>query len=369
MKVLLPTHQLNAAGIGTFIEGISTAVPGALGPDDELLLVGDRPEGLDGENVTYVASPGIARARLGRLAFEQVGIGRATRGVDVVHLPNPHALLLNSAPFVVTVHDVFFLDRPEWYPRSFVVFKRAMLDAALTRKPRVIACVSEFSRRALIAHYPELEPETCVIYPGLAPGPETPAPDEEREPYFLTLATFEPRKNHLGMLRAVRLARERGLRIRWKVAGIEGYGSGEILSRLRSEEGVDVLGRVSNANRERLYRGALYFAFPSHAEGFGFPPLEAMARGVPTICATGTAMDETVGTAALRLAHDDVDGWANALLRLAEDREERERLRSAGLARAADFSWGRTAEEYVRSYRSALGIDTPEQKAVAAAAE
>ena len=138
-----------------------------------------------------------------------------------------------------------------------------------------------------------------MIYPGLAAGPGEPAADEDREPYFLTLATFEPRKNHLGLLRALRLARERGLSLRWKVAGIEGYGSREILSRLRREEGVDVLGRVSNANRERLYRGARFFAFPSHAEGFGFPPLEAMARGVPTICATGTAMDETVGAAAL----------------------------------------------------------------------
>ena len=154
MKVLLPTHQLAAAGIGTFIEGLSTAIPGALGPDDELLLVGDRPEGLDGAKVHYMPSPGVARARLGRLVFEQVGIGRATRDVDVVHLPNPHALLLNSAPFVVTVHDVFFLDRPEWYPRSFVVFKRAMLDAALARRPRVIACVSEFSRRALRRQLP-----------------------------------------------------------------------------------------------------------------------------------------------------------------------------------------------------------------------
>ena len=83
-------------------------------------------------------SPALARARLGRLAFEQIGIGRATRAVDVVHLPNPHALLLSSAPFVVTVHDVFFLDRPEWYPRSFVVFKRAMLEATLARSPRVV---------------------------------------------------------------------------------------------------------------------------------------------------------------------------------------------------------------------------------------
>jgi glycosyltransferase involved in cell wall biosynthesis len=353
MKILLPTHQLAAAGIGTFIEGLATSLPAALDADDELLLVGDRPEGLHGGNVRCVARPDLARARLGRLVFEQVGIGRATRDADVVHLPNPHALLLNSAPFVVTVHDVFFLDRPEWYPRSFVVFKRAMLDAALARRPTTIACVSDFSRRALLDHYPEHETAACVIYPGLATAPGAPAGDAEREPYFLTLATFEPRKNHLGLLEAFRLARARGLKLRWKVAGIEGYGSRRILATLRREEGVDVLGHVSNAQRERLYRRARFFAFPSHAEGFGFPPLEAMARGLPTVCAVGTAMDETVGDAASRVSPDDVEGWADALCRLAEDGDERDRLREAGLASAAEFSWGRAAEEYVRCYRSA----------------
>ncbi len=354
MKILLPTHQLAAAGIGTFIGGLSTSLSAALDTRDELLLVGDRPEGLDGGNVRCVSSPALARARLGRLAFEQVGIGRATRAVDVVHLPNPHALLLNSTPFVVTVHDVFFLDRPEWYPRSFVVFKRAMLDATLARNPKVITCVSDFSRRALLRHFPEHETQTRVIYPGLAAASGTPAGEEDREPYFLTLATFEPRKNHLGLLEAFRLARSRGLTLRWKVAGIEGYGSRHLLAALRREEGVDVLGHVSNAQRERLYRRARFFAFPSLAEGFGFPPLEAMARGTPTICAAGTAMDETVGDSAIRVAPDDVEGWAGALALLAEDAVERERLRAAGLSRAAEFSWARAAHEYVSSYRSAL---------------
>jgi glycosyltransferase involved in cell wall biosynthesis len=356
MKILLPTHQLAAAGIGTFIDGLAKAVPGALGPDDELLLVGDRPSGIDGGNVRFIGSPGLARARIGRLAFEQVGIGRATRDVDVVHLPNPHALLLNSAPFVVTVHDVFFLDRPGWYPRSFVVFKRAMLDAALGRRPAVVACVSEFSKLALLEHYPDHEPASCVIYPGLAMPPGEPAGEDEREPYFLTLATFEPRKNHLGLLAAFRMARAQGLRLRWKVAGIEGYGSRQIIAALRREEGVDVLGHVSDEQREQLYRRARFFAFPSHAEGFGFPPLEAMIRGVPTICATGTAMDETIGDAALRRASDDVEGWADALLHLAEDRTARERLRTVGHARAVELSWHETAREYMDCYRRALGV-------------
>lgn len=364
MRVLLPTHQLEAAGIGTVIEGLARSIPDALAPGDELLLVGECPVGLNGSNVRCIGSPGLARTRVGRLLYEQVGTGRAARTVDLVHLANPHALLLSSTPFVLTIHDVFFLDRPEWYPRSFVAFKRAMLAAVMAGGPRLIVCVSDYSRRALLAQYPDREPDVRVVHPGVAAGDRVEA-SEPAEQYFLTLATFEPRKNHLGLLQAFRRARERGLRLRWKVAGIEGYGSRQILAALREQPGVDVLGRVSNAEREHLYRGALYFAFPSHAEGFGFPPLEAMARGVPTICSQGSSMDETVRDAAIRVRSDDVEGWADALLRLAEDEEERARLRAAGAARAAEFTWRRTAARYVGCYREALGLEAPAELALA----
>jgi len=229
-----------------------------------------------------------------------------------------------------------------------------MLSTVMAKGPRMILCVSHFSRRNFLERYPDREEDTFVIHPGISVPMSARIGDGE--PYFLTLGTFEPRKNHLGLLEAYRLARSRGLRLRWKVAGIEGYGSRSILAALRREQGVDVLGRVSASERERLYQGARFFAFPSHAEGFGFPPLEAMVRGVPTICSQGSAMDETVAGAAVRVAPDNVDGWALALLRIAEDASERDQLSKAGLARAAEFTWTRTADAYVRSYRGALGL-------------
>jgi glycosyltransferase involved in cell wall biosynthesis len=363
MKVLLPTHQIGAAGIGTVIEGLAAWLPEALADDDELLLVGEcPPDGRAQANVRCIRSPQMARTRFGRLVHEQIGIPRAARDVDLVHLPNPHAVLFSSAPFVLTIHDVFFLDRPEWYPPSFVAFKRAMLSRVMARRPRVILCVSHFSRQKLLEHHPERAEDTFVIHPGVSPTRQERTGDGES--YFLTLATFEPRKNHLGLLEALRLARARGLRLRWKVAGIEGYGSRDILATLRREEGVDVLGRVSVPERDRLYEGARFFAFPSHAEGFGFPPLEAMVRGVPTICSLGSAMDETVGDAALRVPSHDVEGWADALLRLADDAAERRRLQEIGRARANEFNWRRTADEYVRWYREALGLpaEPPERE-------
>ena len=93
---------------------------------------------------------------------------------------------------------------------------------------------------------------------------------------------------------------------------------------------------------------------PSLGEGFGFPPLEAMRRGVPVVCSSGTALDETVGEAAIRVAPEDEERWAQALRALAEDETARSRLREAGLAHAAGFGWPRAAQEYVTAYHSAL---------------
>jgi glycosyltransferase involved in cell wall biosynthesis len=168
------------------------------------------------------------------------------------------------------------------------------------------------------------------------------------------VSLIEPRKNHLALLDAFTLARRRGLELRWKVAGAVGRCADEIISKLHADDAVDVLGHVPAAELDRLYRGATFLAVPSHAEGFGFPPLEAMARGIPTICSAGSALDETVGDAAIRVAADDRQGWADALLHLASDGTERRRLREVGLFRAGEFRLEDAANAYVDVYRAAV---------------
>jgi glycosyltransferase involved in cell wall biosynthesis len=194
-----------------------------------------------------------------------------------------------------------------------------------------------------------------VIHPGVATSASTETAPESEQPYFLTVSMIEPRKNHILLLNAFRRARRRGFGLRWKVAGGAGYRSRPVVAALRSEPGVDFLGRVSDAERDRLYGGALFCAFPSHAEGFGFPPLEAMTFGRPVVCSTGGALDETVGDAGLRLRSDDVDGWTEALCVLESDDAKRAELAGAGRARAARFAWADTAAQYVDCYRAAIG--------------
>jgi glycosyltransferase involved in cell wall biosynthesis len=292
--------------------------------------------------------------RYGRFAYEQGIIPALAHSMDLVHMGDCRPLLISEQPFVITVHDLFFLDVPSWLPPSVRQFKTAMLKAAIAKRPAAVVCVSGYTRDRLLAHVPHARNfDLRVIYPGIA-APSKPTLETTDSPYFLTLSEVNPRKNLLTLLRAFQLARKRGLKLRWKLAGPSGFRSKRLIAALRSVEGVEVLGHVPDCQREALYRDALFMAFPSHAEGFGLPPLEAMARSVPTICSLGTAMDETLGEASLRVEAEDIRGWTAGLLRLAHEDSLRTSLIAAGTRQAEKFTVERMAGAHADVYRSAL---------------
>jgi glycosyltransferase involved in cell wall biosynthesis len=255
---------------------------------------------------------------------------------------------------VLTVHDIDFLERRGAVSTVARVYKSAMLRAALRKGPAAVVCESAFSRRALLERFPAIdEDRTRVIYPGVTPTATAWAGGGE-PPYFLTVSTIIPRKNHLRLLEAFRRARRAGLRADWLVAGTPGPGSAAIVNALRSEPGVRMLGAVDSRELGALYGDALFLATPSAAEGFGYTPLEAMAVGTPILASDGGALPEVIGDAGLVLPAADVDAWAGALVQLAEDTELRERLSIKGHKRAAAFTWERAAGEVVDLYRHAL---------------
>jgi len=336
------------------LRGLCASLPAALPPGDELIVVGRKLQDSEQCRLQSSRSSGVS-PRVRRLLYEQLYVPVAARGSDLVHLCDFRPLLLSRQPFLLTVHDVFFLDHPEWFPARIVSYRRAMLAAAVRKQPGIVVCVSTYTRDRLLDHFPQVaDARIVVIHPGIEPVERAADEYAAEEPYFLTVATIEPRKNHLGLLEAFRNARQSGLALRWKVAGAIGQLAEEAIGALRAEPGVELLGHVSDDELERLYRRAQFVATPSHAEGFGFPPLEAMARGIPTICSTGSAFDETVGEAALRVPPGNPRLWAEALQTLAADTGERARLRELGLQRARLFNLDRAARAYVGAYQEAL---------------
>jgi glycosyltransferase involved in cell wall biosynthesis len=333
VKLIIPLHQ-RGGGIGTVANGLVTHLPDALPAGIELEVVGG-----------HLRDEGRPSDRLRRMWFEQVQLPWAARGA-VVHLADHRPIVGSRAPFSITVHDVFFLDRPDWFPAPVARYKRAMLAAAIRKSPRVIVCDSEFTHGRLLAHYPTCAPIAVVIHPGVEVPPSPSRAPASEDPYFVTLSTIEPRKNHTTLLAAFTLARRSGLRLRWKVIGRPGYLSSGVVRELQATDGVDVLGLLPASDVDGLVRGAEFVAVPSHAEGFGYPPLEAMARDVAVCCSRGSALDETVGDAALRVDADDRDAWADALLRLQDDSNLRGALREHGAKQARRFSWERAARAY-----------------------
>jgi glycosyltransferase involved in cell wall biosynthesis len=331
VRILLPVHARSPGGLATSVRGLARALPAALEPDDELVVM-----------------EAVAGSRLARAVHEQVRVARAARGFDLVHLPDHRPLLGSRTPFLLTVYDVLYLDHPEWFPRAVAAYKRTMLGLALKKGPAVVVCGSAATRDRLLAHHPGVPAR--VIAPGVDPRPAA-AGDGD---YFVTVSVVEERKNHLGLLRAYREARRRGLRLRWKVVGPAGYGAAPILAELHAADGVDVVGPVGDAERDELLGQARFLAFPSLGEGFGFPPLEAMARGVPVVRSRGGALDETCGEASVAVEATDEAAWAEALVRLDEDAGLRDRLAEAGLRRARGFDWTRAAEQYVAAYHEAV---------------
>lgn len=339
MKILFVAHE-GRDGIGAHSEGLRRAIPALLDGHDQFVvrdLTGDR------------------KRRGARIFEQQFLLPFAERDADLVHLPDFRTAPLERRRTLVTVHDLCFLDHPEWFPRSVHTYKSALLRLASVTRPAAIVCVSDYTKGRLLHHLPTVRSPVHVIRPGIDQPRALAREATGTESYFLTISTIEPRKNHLGLLEAFRRARQNGLDLRWKVAGAVGYDGTSIAAALRGADGVDMLGPITNDERERLFHGAAFVAVPSFVEGFGIPAGEAMVRGVPVVVATGSGLDE-VGepSAALRIDPTDVGAWSDALLRLQDDLMLREELRSAGLDAASRLSWSVAAQRYVELYRSVL---------------
>jgi glycosyltransferase involved in cell wall biosynthesis len=278
-------------------------------------------------------------------------VERTTGPVDVIHATGV-AVPPCTAPLVVTVHDLSYLVYPEHFSRQGRRFFRQALE--LTRRDAdLVLCSSEATRR----HCEEagLDPGRLRVVPLGADVAAASAEDVARvraahrleRPYVLWVGTLEPRKNLPRLLEAyARLDGDAEL----VLVGPRGWNQ-----EIDPPPGARLLGFVPGEDLPPLYAGAAAFCFPSLLEGFGMPVVDAMAQGTPVVTSSGTSTEELAGDAGLVVDPLDVDAIAGALDRVLGDPELARNLGEAGRARAATYTWERTAALTAEAYAEVAG--------------
>lgn len=307
--------------------------------------------------------------RPARLAWEQAVAPRLARHyrIDVWHGPHYTMPLRLGIPAVVTIHDLTFFDHPEWHERSKVLFFRRMIRAAARRASHLIA-VSQHTARRLAAVAAPAAPVTVaphgVDHERFRPDPPGGA-DADRarlarhgvvEPFVAFQATIEPRKDAGSLVRAFAQVARTHRDLELVLAGRDGWGAAAVRREIeRSRVASRILrpGYLPDETVPALFRRAAVVAYPTLEEGFGLPVLEAMACGAPVVTTTGSATEEVADGAALLVAPGDSAALADALTRVLDEPELAARLRAAGPARAAEFTWEASVATHVDVYGAA----------------
>ncbi len=267
---------------------------------------------------------------------------------DVLFVPAHVLPLAHPLPSVVTVHDLGYHHFPNAHPAR----QRRYLDWSTRRAARAathLLADSHATARDLTTIYAVPESKVTVVYPGRDEGLRRVDPAEVRArydlpaDYVLHVGTLQPRKNLLRLIEAVADLRKAHPALTLVLAGRAGWLAEPILAVARAQPWVRLLNYVPDADLAGLYSGARVFAFPSLYEGFGFPVLEAMACGVPVVCANTASLPELAGDAALTVDPLDTAALAAALGRALTDDALTAGLVGRGHAQIERFTWARAA--------------------------
>jgi glycosyltransferase involved in cell wall biosynthesis len=315
-----------------------------------------------------------------RLGFELPGMV-AEDAPDLLHVQYTAPLSCPS-PVLASVHDVSYIEHPEYFPRWRALQLRLTVGATIRRATRILT-PSEFSRMAILRVYGDLEEEKVAMVPHAAapefrPVSRDAAAAAVRDrfsiggPFVLCVGDLQPRKNQIGLIRAfARLAANYPqLGQTLVLAGKETWFAGQVRGAAAQSGAADrirFLGFVSDDDLLHLYNACDLFAFPSFYEGFGLPVLEAMACGRAVVCSNTSSLPEVADSAALLVDPYACDEIVRAMADLLLDGELRARMERLGLQRAAHFSWQRTAQKTLDIYYEVAERNRPAALAVGSA--
>ena len=291
--------------------------------------------------------------------FNSPKIDKLLGGLDVYF--NPHffrAPLSQKCKKVITFHDLSFEHYPEFFSWRKRLWQKFLMDAKReVQKADKIIAVSESTKSDLVDFY-KIEPNKIkVIYSGV--GEQFKQMKNKNsdirekynlpEKFILYFGTIEPRKNLIGLIKAFELLKDKNCKL--VIAGTKGWLYQDIFKAAnKSKKRKDIIftGFVEEADKPHLYNLSEIFVYPSFFEGFGFPPLEAMACGIPTIVSSNSSLPEVVGKAALMVDVANIDELAWSMEIALSDKELRKRLIENGLKQAKKFSWHKCAQETLK---------------------
>ncbi|MDD5557806.1 MAG: glycosyltransferase family 1 protein [bacterium] len=374
MRVALDLQPALAAptGVGRYARSLARYLP-PLAPADRFVgLAFGR--GTAGD----ISAPNFLMRRFGLLPGRGMSLLWRTIGwppadlftgrVDLFHFTSFVARPVRRARVVATIHDCAFRRLPDCSEPRNAAFLAAHVPRTLERA-RLVLADSAFTAREITALY-GYPAERIRVTPLGVDGRFRRRPAAEVEEarrrhglppaYILCVATIEPRKNIRTLLRAYALLREGGPAVpKLVLVGPDGWRD----EGMKVEGAIDALGLRGEVIRRAymphtelpaVYSGSSLFVFPALYEGFGLPPLEAMACGVPVVCSDAASLPEVVGDAAVTVPPLDAERLAAAVRDLLGDAARRERMAARGLERARRFTWNETARRTLAAYRECL---------------
>jgi glycosyltransferase involved in cell wall biosynthesis len=374
MKIALSALQQRSflTGTGRYLAELFRALPSFAPSWDFLLYVKPDQEKLfksSSEKAKISVMENCPSSPYGRIFWELArfpGILKKDE-IDLYHGPSNFLPVRKKCPFVLTLHDMFFFHNPK---RTFFIRSLywRMYIRATWRLADIIITDSDFSKKQIMKYLPVPEDKIRVIHLGVDKSFFDKVPEETvremrkslniENPYILFTGKLDPDKNQEGLIRAYAFLVESG-DIKDQdllLAGAKDFKSSwlpQLALELGVSERVKFCGYIEEKYLVALYRGADVFCYPSFNEGFGFPPLEAMAAGVPVVSSNTSSIPEVVGDAGVLIDPASVKDIA-AGLKKALDPHFAAEMKEAGPERAGTFTWEKTASQTIEVYREVL---------------
>jgi len=352
MRVLLDCRMASWSGIGRYSTGLAREL--ARIPDVEIVQVIEEGLAAPVRSAETITARSHAFYPTGGLELGRIADAAKPDLVHCLHVPTP---IPSRHPLAVTIHDLTPLRVAGVMPSIVRRMAYRWWCGRAGSAAGLLIADSRATATDIAAFFPRAAGRTRVVelaaddFVG-GPGGELSPALAEGGPYLLSMGNTKPHKDLPTLLRAFAQVNVRHPELRLLLVGRDepGYAA-SVLGDTPAARRVAFTGRVDDPVLRALYAGAEAFVFPSRYEGFGLPPLEAMASGTPVVCSDAASLPEVVGDAALLFDAGDVTAAAGAILRLLEDDSLRASLTAAGRERAALFTWKRTAAETVAVYR------------------